>query len=727
MGVFKTPRIDIDGIPLDAPNVQWTMVSGSKTNNMRLVVGSGTAKALMRLSNPVTLSFEVDVATEVDGSSQRRTTLPGEGVAANMKVERITRRVQNLYILEIAAANNPWFYEVRIGDQRHFWSERVFSREFNVHRGTNEVRRIVFGGGRESAANTLEFSGERYSPWTLKNKTSPTFANSRTSTAGSATPWSALNAVRNLLEQECGLKFSTGGGAGTYGFYQGKDIENGYRPEDAVFEMSPLTSGLDQLMNMADVNMYQALDGGIILYNSLDFSQTKTILENFQPMDGSGYPVVQDLSRVRPSKSRLIFPKEYEIKFDYQENPQRLSTVPRDQVDFTLWNVLQLPDDITVKISSNETKKYLRGSWMPIEIAVNFWDDLPGPHKDRGIKLSMENIRKHWFSSKLAFIYTQKVGQQEADPVWVKRISQIKTHYRQTFKIAGWWMDRIRSWKPDRAAVLDPLTGERQPSPVYMNYCEIPSFRFVQMKGGSRSKQSAAYNVTGFASNVDNVDPSPFSISVVSQDIGIFKIRYETDTQDLIQSIVPSEVNKIPPLSVGSNAADLLWNGASLKESHNMSVILSVVLAEPNDEARHEVVNFDLSPGVKGKVQDVPIRRDTARYRWTNNTRAIFQNDQVKIQNAELVNRQIIEAIAKAEAEQLKEKWQDLTIGVFSQPGHKTEWVPSGSMRSVTIKYTPSRGLETEFNMSERPQRFDIFTLLPQSVRSVLYKQIATK
>ncbi|RME82289.1 MAG: hypothetical protein D6785_08025, partial [Planctomycetota bacterium] len=111
--------------------------------------------------------------------------------------------------------------------------------------------------------------------------------------------------------------------------------------------------------------------------------------------------------------------------------------------------------------------------------------------------------------------------------------------------------------------------------------------------------------------------------------------------------------------------------------------------------------------------------------RWTDSTKAVMDNDKIKIEGAVLENQEIIDAVSKTEADRLRQTWRDLVIGMFTQPGYISEWVPSGSMRSVTVQFSTQRGLETIFNMTERPPARDLFTLLPQSVRKVLYKMIS--
>ena len=443
-------------------------------------------------------------------------------------------------------------------------------------------------------------------------------------------------------------------------------------------------------------------------------------------MEGSGFPIKQDLRRVRPGKLRAIFPTEREIRFDYKEGVASAGTVPKDQLSFGLWNVLQLPDTFTVKVGNNKTVEYKKGTWMPIVFAVGFWDSQTGPGKTRGRTLDLDTIRKNWFTNKLEYIFTIDFTKADRiDPVWVKRIGAIMRNYRQTYMISPYWMDRIKSWRTVRAGVLDPISGTRQSSPVYLSgYCEVPSFRLAAYKKNRRSHK-AAYNVINDIVKIDNADPAPFTLSTVDQDLGIMRINMASDEKQLVKNIIPCKVDDIPPLSAGSSGGDLLWNGSSLAEIHRFSTVISVVFNEPNDEEKHLIREFTLTPGEPKKVQDLAIRRDTARFAWTDSSVAIMANDRITIKNQLLANEEVIDAIAEAEMQKLQFAWKDLIVGVFAQPGYNVEWLPSANMRSVTIKFNGRTGLQTEFNMSDKPPALDLFGLLPQSVRKILYKQLA--
>ncbi|MCB0383799.1 MAG: hypothetical protein KDD43_00295 [Bdellovibrionales bacterium] len=728
---LRKPKIDLGGVYLDAQDISWAMLSGTRSAKMQLTLTKERADAIAKLKGPLTLRYDLDVATLVSGESTGRGSVErGSSVATNtakFKVEQRLAEVRNLYLLETKSADDPWWVNVFIGDQRHLWDGRLFSRDYNIHRKTNDIKVVEFGGGtseRKTAANFKRFNNERYVPWSLKQKDKflPLSTLNLVATSGEGEPWTAMGVVRNILEQELELKPGKSG-PGKYRFEK-KEFDNGYPPENLSWEMESVQGALESVLGQAYANIYQHPDGEIVIYDVRDRSGINMILQEFQPMEGTGFPVQQDLSRIRPGKSRSLFRVEREVKWVYKEEADG-QTVPDNLTVFSLYNVIPVPDEIRIKVPGGKRDVFQKGELVPIEDYIEIIDLLDGPGKSRGRTLDLSAIRNNWFTNRLELIFTQKLSDFEADPLWVRRIAAIKMHYRQTFMIAPHWMKRIRSWKPERAAVINPQTGTRQPAPVYTNYCEIPSFRMISHKKHiPRTKQKAAYNVTGYSDNIDDAVPSHFTIQILDQELGLFRIDFAQDDQNLVKSIVPSEVDNIPNLTVGSSPADLLWNGAKLKDTHNFATILSVVFAEPNDEERHYVVKKDIPTGNPKKTHDIKVFRDSARFKWTDKTKATFTQGKIKFTGDELANGDVIKAIADAEVSRLQAAWEDLTVGVFSQPNWKTKWTPSGSMKSVTIRFSARRGLETVFNMSEKPPSFDIFGRLPQSVRTYLYKQL---
>lgn len=722
---FTKPHITLAGVPIDSPNFQWPMLAGVRSGKTTFQLTQKVAKDVMSKKNPVELKIICDVFDGVVESKNRKTFLKGSPQAqgsSSIKTRRIVKVFKNLYLLEMKGSDNPYIYYVEVGDQRHFWEHLLVSREYNIHRKTNERRRVDFAAGLESAATQIFFGTERYAQWSLKKDGEFRFTNAGSIDTPTGTPWTAMDVVRNLLEQEMGLKYG-GKGNGKYRFEK-KPFDNLYQVENLTWEMSSTSTALSQVLGMAQADIYQHPDGEIVIYDIKDNKAVETLFSTFKPMDGSGWPIKQDLKNVRPGKIRALIPQEYELRFDFAEGVPGGSSTPRNAIPFTLDNVIQIPTDTEIAVGNSPKKMYAKGSWVPIKDYINAISFLPGPGIRRGKILDRDALLKHWFTDQLKYIWvTDFAAADQVDHVWAKRIGAIRAHYRQTFQIRREWIDRIRSWQPVRATVLDPISGTRQPSPVFVNYCVIPSFRYA-LYGQNRKKHKAAYNVTGWSAKLADVNPSPFTIQVIDKEAGILKIQYAQDTQQLVSTVIPSNVEGIPVLSAGSNPKSTLWNRAKLASEHHMSVIISAVLSEPNDEGRHFIRNFELSNSNKDKTFDMAIRQDNARWEWTDATTATLRDDRVVITGSTLANEDIVKALAEASAKRLQESWRDLITGTFTQPAYDDAWVPSSTMRSVTIKFSKNRGLETMFNMAEKPPRFDIYELLPQSVRNYLYKHI---
>jgi len=621
------------------------------------------------------------------------------------------------------SAGNPWQAIVTISDQRHLWEDRLFSREYNKHRKTNKIDEVVKkkAGDLSNATNTTRFNREGYAPYTLKKAGVYKHTNATTINASNATKWTSLDVVRNILEVELGLEEGTG--IGKYSlekFFEDNKVEI----ENLIFEMSGLPGALQQVLNSARATIFQHPDGHIIIEGVDNERGINSLLSNFQTMDGSGWPIPQDLRRVRPGRVRVMFPKIHEIKFKYEETTVSGGTFDPSVLDFGLENVLQIPDTFEATVDKVK-KKYIKGQWVPIKEALAAWnaqDDRPFKGK---ATLNLRGVRVSWFSDQLKYRFASRFTNRDLfDLIWEPRMQAVERSYRQIFRILPKWMDRIRSWEPVRVAVNDPLTGNRAPSPVFLNYCKIPSFRLPLYKKGYGGKHKGGYNVLNYSSNTNTANPAPFLLSPINQSLGVFRIDYASDPLSLISSTIPSKVDDIPVLSANSSPSDILWHGASLSPSHNMDVILSVVFAEPNDEERHFILDYKMKEGEVKKTADLPVRMESARYEWQDTTSAFLKEDRVTIHGEKLVNADMLQAIGDASAKEFAANWKNQTVGVFTQPGYESDWLPNGSIRSVTIRFSARRGLETTFNLSERAKRQSLFDLLPPTVRRVIYKQL---
>lgn len=727
LNISGVPKIDIDGIALDAQSIDWTLLAGTKSTRANIEVTRNVWDELKSLKNPVTLTINVNVATKVKGSkggvlpSGQKGTVKAGPIAVLETVNKIIT-IKNLYILETSPTSTPWKINVVFGDQRHLWEERLISREFNHHRKTNKMQEVKFQKGDiTNAANTTRFDEFAYAPWSLKEKGSYIFANSEKLNSKNAEKWTAMAVVRNILQDELGLH--KGAGIGGYTFDEEGEFDNGHEVENLRWEMSSLTSSLGQILNVARANIYQHPDGHIVIYNlDRDFT-VNTIMQDFQPMENSGWPEAQDLSRVRPGFVTTLHPVTREIKFTYAEDSVGSSIAP-NKLAFSLENVVQLPDSLKVKIDGVD-KTYTKGSWVPLEEAMIAWNaDTTHPWSENQ-KLYINRLKEYWFADRLKFKFaaTRQNTDTFNDPILVNRVGAIMRSYRQIFRIRKEWMDKIRSWEPLRSAVIDPISGVRQPSPVFMNYCVVPSFRMPIWKKGKKD-HLAAYNVNGYSTKVDTANPSPFLITQISNPLGIFSISFQNDALSLTEESIPSHVFNIPKLSAGAATSSKFWYKSQLSSTHNMSTIISCTLAEPNDFGRHLELDYTFDGGDPRKTAHIPISMETARYRWTDKTAGYIQNNKIVVDGDVLENEEIIKSISQAEVRRYKKSWENVIIGMFRQPGYKESWLPSGSMKSVTISFSATSGLSTLFNMTERATPLNLFEMLPLSVRRVIYKQL---
>ena len=476
-------------------------------------------------------------------------------------------------------------------------------------------------------------------------------------------------------------------------------------------------------MQAAYIGLYQGPDGKIHLYKLDDEKKIKDLVKVLDVLEGSEVPIRQDLKRIRPGKIEMYFDQEYEVRFDYIHDSKPIGrTVQRDQIPkFTLENVLPLPDEIT-----RNGKTYPKGSWVTIDDAITFWNTDTKEPQPQGRSLTFSAINKYWLGENiLEMRFALDPSQVDfMNPIWLERIQALRQHYRRTFRILPYWMKRIRSISATRATLLDPITGQRHPSPVYQDYCVVPTFRKA-IKAKNKNAHKAARNIERWAANIDTAKPAPAVVSIINEKLGIFSINFLRDPLFMTSEIIRSAVDNIPSLSAGSSTREAYWNKAKLKDLFKLSVVLSVVFAIPNDLDGKYLKSFVVEGGNEKIVQQILVRRDTARWKWTDQSRARIIDGKIVVTGSKLDNKDVIDAIAKSEAERIRFSWEDRVIGVFTKVGWDPTWVPFAWIKSVTLRFSINDGINTMFNMSEPPQAKDWSILVPQYVRNIINRALS--
>ena len=689
--------IEISGVPLATDQFSWAMMTGSRSGRVSFTTHTEISNALARLKNPVDLYMDMPTGTSVG------------------KVEENRVRFNKLYLLEIKAAPNPFLRTWILGDRRHKWETLKLSRFYNVHWGAYETRQLLPKAGKKFADFSI-ISGIRYAQWSLMNSgtaTCPSMVIPTNDGNSKGVPWTALQIVYDILCNVLKIPSSEI-------VKDGVVADNNHQPENLVWDGEDLCNSLQNAMGMAEINMYQHPDGKIHIFSIRDESPAASIIKQLGQVQGSQHPIRQNLQRIRPSRVVCFFDREFEIRWNYNETSTTSLTGTKGLPPFELENVCQVADTFTV-----HGVKYTRGSWVRVQDymdALNADTTDPNP---QGRNLSLQALRKYWLGqNKLEFFYASDFAlPNRVDLLWAQRINALRQSYHQIFRVSPYWQQRIRSFRADRVAILDTVTGTRAPAGVYQDYCEVPTFR-APVRSKDRSRFKAARNHSNYAGVLENKPPSPAIIRMIDNRLGIFRVDFLPDPSFMTLDMVPGNVDNIPALSVGSPSGTVLWNKARLKDTFDIAVIMSCIFAIPNDFDGKHAEEMEVPNGSNGVTQHLFIRGDNARFGYKDGMLAREDKGKIVIDGAEFVNEGVVKALAKSEAERLKTTWEDRYIGIFAQPGYKDHWLPFAYTSSVQVEYSEHGGLQTVFDMSEPPPILDDHQLLPQAVKNIINKHI---
>lgn len=689
--------IEISGIPLVTDRFSWSMLTGSRSSRVPFTTHVGVSNELARLKNPVSLYMDMPIALSDKTIEDNRVTF------------------DLLYLLEIKAAPNPFLRTWILGDRRYKWETLRLQRFYNVHWGAYETRQLQPGAGKKFADFTI-IAGIRYAQWSLMNKPSgrhPKMLVPTNDASGTGLPWTALNIVYDILLNVLKLPED-------HVVVDGNLEDNNHQPENLIWDGEDLCGALQTALNMAEANIYQHPDGKIHIFSIRDETPLNRIVKQLGQVEGSQYPIRQNLKRVRPGRAICFFDREHEIRFNYLETAtESLSSVSGVPL-FDLENVCQVSDTFTVN-----GKKYIRGSWIRIDDYLGALNQDTANPNPLGRKLSIKALKEYWLGqNRLEFFYASDFAlPNRVDLLWAQRIASIRQSFHQTFRVSPYWQKRIRVFRADRVAILDTVTGTRAPAGVYQDYCEVPTFR-APVRSRDRSRFKSARNHTNYASSLENKEPTPAVVRMLDSRLGVFRIDFLPDPSFMTLDMVPGNVDNIPALSVGSPSGSVLWNNAKLRGTFNLAVIMSCIFAIPNDfDGKHAEV-MEIPNGDKSVTAHMFVRGDNARFGYKDGMSAKNDNGKIVINGAEFVNEGVIKSLAKAEAERLKTSWEDRYIGVFAQPGYKDHWLPFAYTSSVQVEYSESTGLQTVFDMSEPPQTLDYFNLLPQATKNIINRNI---
>jgi len=682
---YQCPNIRIGGVPIIEQNFAWALVPGSHPYvwSFTVPVGSGLNDRLAAVKNPT------EIVVEVTG-----------GIDADSQVK--TLRIQNLYLLEpkfLDDFNVSW----SIADVRWSYRGKKLNFEYNKTRQKNDIKSVVTAGETDPARIRAQFdvfSVGRYVGW-------------------SANGGEVAYTVKEILDLELSK----------LGITLDKSLEDkSYIIENVKMEGVDVYAGIDELLAKSRQSLGIKLDGTLYVYSLDFFDETKiTAIEQLGTVHktGPGKLYRQDLSRVRPSKIKVRFKRLNEVRViaassediaigaSLEINPDPPLILPddiRQRKVFGCENVLPVPFPIEFGGTQYNINEYI-----PIHLYLSI---LGVPEFD---------LRRYWFSDQLKYRLTEKLrgglpATQLVDAQAATIAHTIKQHYRQTYMIDPFIMDRIEQWNTRRVAVVDTYSAFTPPSPVWADFCMVPRRRHPYRAKNLGLWSTYAHNVLVKDNDPARERGTAANLSVVNQELGVFRVVYPPLLDQTIAEIIPSAVDNIPGGLVGTSNS--VWAQADLKAQHTMEAMISVIWSVDEKDifdSDNKYFTFEVdysAQGGSGPDIEFLSRLEYARYQMRELNTTIVPPEVP-------LNTGVISAIAQAEGAKLINQHIDRLVGLVKVAG-VADIELTGNIQAIIYQFSVGAGLETVVDLRSVPPAPTIEQQVPQEALALLKKQVSS-
>lgn len=673
----------------------------------------------------------------------------------------VVRRFRHLTILHEVASDSPNRATFIVADRRWRWPYKHVERDFNVGRRTGD-RSTDF----ESlpVETRLTFDEYDFYPYSLDGKRS----------------WTARRAVEEVLqlitERSSRFRFDS--------FPIEGDGEVGELTLRDVRLNDPGDVALSRILSYAPgAEVYIDAKGVARVIDAADLKETEAYFKALPPStwDGDSATFI-DRRGIRPPKIRLHYLREFELLLEYADSYGTTVSTPDPDVAF-VENVIPTVDPVTEvrewdpDVRGYVTKRLPPGSWVEATAWLRAMNDarptLGG--SPVGAAWTFDNIRAKWVEGDLDGLLGGGSADVDPDGNISRRVQALKEHFRQTFRVNRRIMQRLRSFKPIRAALLDPITGTRALAAVWGQACVVPNAKGIFMMGRKDSPiGGGVYRNLDFVRTPTSEPPGPQKLEVLDEELGIFRLSvvpspYGTDAsfvpckcvdqneQDRVPSGEFGEVDRRPP-GMGMRK-QFGVAGFFLARTFRWKAMVTVVAAAPNNERRlhrvevspEEVASvyrgrFDIKEG-EGPTLDVfiPPSEVTARFGWRDDDTArrtvsellgLGRDEEGNLKGPQeagidgmelpgfvLVNQEReIAGHSKAAAAEVIAAFADDVHGQVSTVMSEDEPLLRGSVDGLTFMVTPypSAKVKVVHEFPGRQHPLSRFAFLPMAVRELI-------
>lgn len=715
-----TPGATLDGFPLDASSpIGWTFLPGVEPHRRVFTCAAGVAEAIFAQARPGESVFEFDVA--------------GHG----------RERIERLTVIGIGPANDPNLATVEVADLRWLFRDRRVYGRFNVRRRTGERRRV--GQNLPLAVQPIN-DDVAFAPWSIDG----------------LTRYLAGNLLRRVLNRL---------------------LRDGER-----FEIRPLSlrtfpvedlvldgPGDGELRRMAGyfgglIDYFVDADGTFVVFDRADESERALVGltgggrgSRTRGSTTAGPPSVVgpqlwrlvDRSLERPDDFRVLISRLVELRFDGQDEIDGgADRGERGDLPLDLEMVLDVPDlELTIPaMDGRPARVVLEGTWITFREALAAWNGNGWP---LGRTLSLVEIRNRFLvPDALYSLYAP--AQLDEEGIYARRLGAIMRCFRQTYRIARRWRDRLGELFAIRAELRDSENGTWAPSEVYADYATTLTRR-GQEKALKANPRNAAIVVNRYAAGegvsvkntpVTQMRPASAVVQVVDQDQGILRFNFVLEPRLGERGIVPSAVqaDTIPSLDPTAPIYQRNMALARLSTTHEVSVVLSTMAVAPNDtRALHQEVvtpaDVEAFLGLKvgtcrGKRAELRVppanRRACSRHAWDDaraaEIRLAFKfvdedRGDPTLAFGDPLNPDEVRSLALAAcARHLIQRRDQLegTLATGWWPGVR----PTGNAGPVTYTIAPDGTATTVVTFRRLELAEDFFSFLPDHVRQVVLGEV---
>ena len=708
-------RAHLDGQELDVDTgVGWSLVSGTGAHTRVLTMPTPEANALLAQATPLGSTLTLDASDDGYGKQV----------------------VSMLTILGTAPTNLRGLSAISLADHRWIWGRKHAKHSFNVRRRTGTIRRLK-GGDLVPLAAQAQVPDVAYAPWSLNLSTGQ--------------PWTATEVLTDLLDQ-----------LGDYGIvYELRNLDsvNTVDVEDLEVDDS-LSSSIARALGYFGnrVGIYVDWDGKVIVYDRLDGGEEAALdTDTRPPMILTGLPAKQDRSKERPTSVRVLFDTLVELRADFTETEAASNPDEDDRSHARLENVSHSPSDLDFAGGD-----FYRGQLLRISVlltayakASNGTKPYPGlPDMSRAL------LRLRWLDGAM-----NNGWMDPADPthIWLRRWLQLRGDYRTRLRFTKFWRDRIRGYFPVQLAVQDPEDGSQSAAAaVYADYAtqELARYWNSVKRSANTSQHVGVRNIPGnpaglfrlVGTKIGALTQSSAVVAIEDQDLGVIRIQFREEVQEGLEKVFPSAVENPYTNDTSLKNAPILSSDCNLTKDHQVSVVLAVQPAVPNNAKQLYAVEID-DPTATGQGPVIEVRVYptvlAARFGWPNvaggdggtvvagaaggaiNEASAWRSFDDGAQAVEQgygppLNLDQLRALARAQADAVYAFYADHVEGGLTTVLSANEQL-RGTLNSVSCEIAgsgPTGGALLVLDSAPEPPRIDAVALLPRAVRRVILRQV---